>query len=70
MRVRMGQTISQSTVVLEHYLPGSSPTRHFDHREDPGDEVGNTILSSAMFVVAAASFQGGHEITNACVSYV
>ena len=42
MRVRMGQTISQSTVVLEHCLPGSSPTpptRHFDRREDPGDEV-------------------------------
>ena len=21
-------------------LPGSSPSRHFDRREDPGDEVG------------------------------
>ena len=21
------------------YLPGSSPTRHFDRRENPGDEV-------------------------------
>ena len=47
MRVRMGQTISQSTVVLEHCLPGSSPTRHFDRREDPGNEVGKTYRGEA-----------------------
>ena len=51
MRVTMGQTISQSTVILEHYLPGSSPTRHFDRREDPGDEVESRQTNSWWCIV-------------------
>ena len=31
-------------------LPGSSPSRHLEHREDPGDEVANerTLVAIAM----------------------
>ena len=25
------------------WLPGSSPSRHFERREDPGDEIGGTV---------------------------
>ena len=61
MRVTMGHTISQSTVILEHYLPGSSPTHHFDRREDPGDEVGisDPVVSSENLTIAAESYHEG-----------
>ena len=28
---------------MTHYLPGSSPSRHFERREDPGDEVASNL---------------------------